>query len=158
MAETKETKQQNRLDRELDNRPDWNRVEDWVEPDTLPMPNERPGWHHRYIRVSMAGEADPRNISSRRREGYEPVKAEDYPELQMHATLEGPFKGGVEVGGLVLCRIPKEKIISRAKKHEEKNKLIVESVDNNFLRDRDTRSNMAMIVEKKSNVSFGSGT
>jgi hypothetical protein len=152
-----ETKQQNRLERELDDRPDWDREEAWVEPDTLPMPNDRPGWHHRYIRISMAGESDPRNISSKLREGYEPVKAEEYPELKMHATRDGAFKGGIEVGGLLLCRIPKEKIASRAKKHEDKNKLIVESVDNNYLRDRDTRSNMALLVEKRSNVSFGSG-
>jgi hypothetical protein len=153
-----ETKQQNRLERELDDRPDWGREEAWVEPDTLPVPNERPGWHHRYVRISMAGESDPRNISSKFREGYEPVKAEDYPELKMHATKDGPFKGGVEVGGLLLCRIPKERIVSRAKQHEQKNKLIVESVDNNYLRERDSRSNMAMIVERKSNVSFGSGS
>jgi hypothetical protein len=153
-----EAKQQNRLERELDDRPDWGREEAWVEPDTLPMPNDRPGWHHRYIRISMAGESDARNISSKLREGYEPVKAEEYPELKLHATRDGTFKGSIEVGGLLLCRIPKEKIVSRAQQHEQKNKLIVESVDNNYLRERDSRSNMAMIVERKSNVSFGTGT
>lgn len=152
-----EAKQQNRLERELDDRPDWGRVESWQEPDTLPMPNERPGWHHRYIRISMAGESDPRNISSKFREGYEPVKAEDYPELKMHATRDGTFKGGIEVGGLLLCRIPKEFMVKRAQVHDQKNRAISESVDNNFLRERDSRSNMAMIVEKKSNVSFGTG-
>jgi hypothetical protein len=54
------------------------------------------------------GTADPSNISSKLREGYEPCKAEEYPELMMHATTEGRFKGGIEVGGLLFCRIPEE--------------------------------------------------
>jgi hypothetical protein len=45
------------------------------------------------------GVADPSNISSKLREGYEPCKAEDYPELMMHAAIEGRFKGGIELVG-----------------------------------------------------------
>jgi hypothetical protein len=71
------------------------------------MPDERPGWKHRYIRLKHSGRTpDASNISSKLREGYEPCKAEDYPELMMHATTEGRFKGGIEVGGLLLCAYP----------------------------------------------------
>jgi hypothetical protein len=104
------------------------------------------------------GVADPGNISSKLREGYEPCKAEDYPELMMHASTEGRWKGNIEVGGLLLCRIPSEILESRMQQHDEKNRMQMESVDSNFLRDRDARSNMAMIVDKKSKVTFGSGT
>jgi hypothetical protein len=62
------------------------------------------------------------------------------------------------VGGLLLCRIPSEILASRMQQHDQKNKMQMESVDSNFLRDRDARSNMAMIVDKKSKVTFGSGT
>jgi hypothetical protein len=103
------------------------------------------------------GVADPGNISSKLREGYEPCKAEDYPELMMHASTEGRFKGTIEVGGLLLCRIPSEFLVQRMKHYDEKNRMQMESVDNTFLRDRDARSNMAMIVDKKSKVTFGSG-
>ena len=104
------------------------------------------------------GVADPGNISSKLREGYEPCKAEDYPELMMHASTEGRFKGTIEVGGLLLCRIPSEFLEQRMKYYDEKNRMQMESVDNTFLRERDARSNMAMIVDKKSKVTFGSGT
>ena len=151
MAET-----QNRLSRELETRKAAYRPEAWRPPETLPMPEDRPGWKHRYIRLSTMGQADPSNISSKMREGYEPCKAEDYPELMMHATTEGRFKGGIEVGGLLLCRIPEEFMAQRAKYYEQQSRAQVESVDNNFLRENDPR--MPLFSDKKSKVTFGSGS
>jgi hypothetical protein len=46
----------------------------------------------------------------------------------------------------------------RAKHFDNLNKSQMESVDNNFLRERDSRSNMALFADKKSNVTFGSGS
>ena len=99
---------QNRSDRGLESRATTYRPSSWQAPEALPMPDERPGWKHRYVRLSTMGVADPSNISSKLREGYEPCKAEDYPELMMHAAVDGRFRGGIEIGGLLLCRIPKE--------------------------------------------------
>jgi len=73
------------------------------------------------------GTNDPGNISSKLREGYEPCKAEDYPELMMHATTEGRFKGGIEVGGLLLCRIPEEFLVQRAEYYANQNKAQMEA-------------------------------
>ena len=151
-------KPQNRLDRALDSRATSYRPTSWQAPEALPMPDERPGWKHRYVRLSTLGAADPSNISSKLREGYEPCKAEEYPELMMHAAIEGRFKGGIEIGGLLLCRIPAEFMAQRAQHFEDKNKMQMDSVDNNFLRERDARSNMALFADKKSNVTFGSGS
>ena len=150
--------QQNRKSREIDSREKELRPQMWRAPETLPSPGPRPGWTHRWVRTSTMGVADPGNISSKLREGYEPCKGDDYPELMMHAATEGRFKGAIEVGGLLLCRIPSEILVSRMQQHDQKNKLQMESVDNTFLRERDARSNMAMIVDKKSKVTFGSGT
>ena len=151
MAET-----QNRLSRELETRKAAYRPEAWRPPETLPMPEDRPGWKHRYIRLSTMGQADPSNISSKMREGYEPCKAEEYPELMMHAATEGRFKGGIEVGGLLLCRIPQEFMEQRAKYYEQQSKSQVDSVDNNFIRENDPR--MPLFSEKRTKVTFGSGT
>ena len=149
-------KTQNRLARELDTRETFARPTAWRPPETLPMPNDRPGWTHRYVRISTMGTADPSNISSKLREGYEPCKGEDYPELMMHASTEGRFKGNIEVGGLLLCRIPTEFMAQRAKYYENLNKSQVDSVDNNFLRENDPR--MPLFSEKRTKVTFGSGT
>ena len=149
-------KTQNRLARELDTRAVTQRAEAWRPPETLPMPEDRPGWKHRYVRISTMGQADPSNISSKLREGYEPCKAEDYPELMMHATVEGRFKGSIEIGGLLLCRIPEEFLKQRADYYDKQNKSQIDSVDNNFLRENDPR--MPLFSEKRTKVTFGSGT
>ena len=149
-------KTQNRLARELDTRQVMQRPEAWRPPETLPMPDDRPGWTHRYVRISTLGTADPSNISSKLREGYEPCKGEEYPELMMHASTEGRFKGNIEVGGLLLCRIPEEFMAQRSKYYEDRNKSQVDSVDNNFLRENDPR--MPLFSEKRTKVTFGSGS
>jgi len=152
-----QTKPQNRMARELDSREvTFQRAKAWRPPETLPIPDNRPGWVHRWVRTSTLGTADPSNISSKLREGYEPCKAEDYPELMLHATTEGRFKGSVEVGGLLLCRIPAEFLEQRAAFYANQNKAQMESVDNNFLRDSDPR--MPLFSDKKSKVTFGSGS
>ena len=152
MAEAK----QNRLDRELDVRTEWARPDTWRPPETLPQPNDRPGWSHRYIRISMMGQSDPSNISGKLREGYEPVKAEDYPELMVHAITDGRFKGNIEIGGLLLCRIPAEFMKQREAYYAKQNQAQMESVDNNYLRESNPK--MPLFAERKSQVTFGSGT
>jgi hypothetical protein len=147
---------QNRLTRDMDNRAVSQRATAWRPPETLPSPDDRPGWTHRWIRTSTLGAADPSNISSKLREGYEPCKAEDYPELMMHATTEGRFKNNIEVGGLLLCRIPSEFLEQRSAYYANQNKSQMESVDNNFLRESDPR--MPLFSDKKSKVTFGSGS
>lgn len=149
-------KAQNRIARELESRVVTQRPQAWRPPETLPSPDPRPGWKHRWVRISTLGVADPSNISSKLREGYEPCKAEDYPELMMHATTEGRFKGNVEVGGLLLCRIPEEFLKQRMDYYSNQNKAQMESVDNNFLRDSDPR--MPLFSDKKTKVTFGSGS
>ena len=149
-------KAQNRLARELDTRAEMQRPTSWQAPETLPSPNPRPGISHRWVRTSMVGQSDVQNVSSKLREGYEPCKAEDYPEMMMHATTEGRFKGNIEVGGLVLCSIPSEFLVQRDKHFAGINKATMESVDNNFMKDNDPR--MSKFSEKSTKVTFGSGS
>lgn len=148
------SKEINRMERELDTRAAIQRPTHWRAPDLLPMPNERPGWKHRYIRLSMNGQDDARNISSRLREGYEPCKASDYPELMMHESTEGRFKGGIEVGGLLLCRIPEEFVSQMMKHYENETRKQMEGVDNSLMRQSDPR--MPIFKESSSKVSSSS--
>ena len=147
---------QTRAPREAESRNVSYRPESWRPPETLPSPDERPGWSHRWVRLSTLGVSDPGNISSKLREGYEPCKAEEYPELMMHASTEGRFIGNIEVGGLLLCRIPDEFMAQRAAYYAKQNQAQMDSVDNNFLRDSDPR--MPLFSDKKSKVTFGSGS
>jgi hypothetical protein len=149
-------KAQNRLSRELDTRAAMQRPTSWQAPETLPSPNPRPGISHRWVRTSMLGVADVQNISGKLREGYEPVKAEDYPELSMNASTDGRFKGSIEAPGLVLCSIPTEFLKQREAHFSKINKDTMESVDNNFM--KDSHPTMSKFSEKSTKVTFGSGT
>ena len=159
MEQVKTAEKQNRLARELDTtvtRAAMQRPTSWQAPEALPSPFPREGITHRWVRVSMLGVPDVQNISGKLREGYEPVKAEDYPEMMMHASTEGRFKGNIEVGGLVLCSIPSEFLKQREAHFSKINKDTMESVDNNFMKDNDPR--MSKFSEKSTKVSFGSGS
>jgi len=146
----------NRKPRELEARQEMQRPTSWRLPDALPPPDDRPGWAHRWVRTSTLGNSDPSNISSKFREGYEPCKAEEYPELMMHASTEGRFKGNIEIGGLILCRIPAEFMEQREEHFSRQNKAQMDSVDNTYMKDNDPR--MQKFAERSSKVTFGTGS
>ena len=98
----------NRLDREVATRESTQRKQMWTPPQTLPAPAPKPGWVFRYIRTSIMGNADPSNTAAKFREGWEPVKAEDHPELMHVSDPNSKFKGNIEIGGLLLCKAPEE--------------------------------------------------
>ena len=155
MEQAQTEKASNRTPRNLDTRVVFQRAASWRRPEALPSPDDRPGWKHRWIRISMMGSSDPKNISSSFREGYEPCKAEEYPEMMMHASTHDNFKGCIEVGGLLLCRIPTEFLEQKAKYFADQNRAQMESVDNSYMRDNDPR--MSKFSEKSTKVTFGSG-
>ena len=146
---------ENRLARELENRESAQRNKVWTPPQTLPAPNPQAGWVFRYIRTSTMGQADPQNTSAKFREGWEPVKAEDHPELMHHTDPNSKFKGNIEIGGLLLCKAPEELMKQRDAYYAQQAKAQLQSVDNNFMRLNDER--MPLFSEKKTTVSFGKG-
>ena len=146
---------ENRLTRELENREASTRKKAWTPPQLLPSHNPQPGWVFRWIRTSMMGQADPTNTSAKFREGYEPVKAEDFPELMMHADPNSSFKGNVEVGGLLLCKAPVEMAEQRDEYYRKQAQSQIEAVDNSFMRTEDKR--MPLFNERRSTTTFGKG-
>ena len=144
---------ENRITRELENRESAQRNKTWTPPQTLPAPNPQPGWVFRYIRTSIMGTADPSNTSAKFREGWEPVKAEDHPELMHMTDPNSRFKGNIEIGGLLLCKAPEELMKQRDEYYAQQAKAQLQSVDNNFMRLNDER--MPLFSEKKTTVSFG---
>lgn len=103
------------------------------------------------------GTSDPTNTSSKLREGWEPCKAEDHPELMLQADPNSRFKGNIEIGGLLLCKAPEEMMNQRTDYYLKQAQAQMEAVDNNFMSQKDNRSNMAIFNDRKSNISFGKG-
>lgn len=149
------TQQQNRLSRELKTREESERPKSWAPASTLPEPDKQEGYEYRWVRVSTLGASDPRNISAKLREGWEPVRIEEQPKFQMLVDPDSRFKDNIEVAGLLLCKIPTDFVQQRREYYANKNKAQIESVDNNFMRENDPR--MPLYREKKTTTSFGSG-
>jgi hypothetical protein len=100
-------------------------------------------------------QADPRNISSKMRQGWEPVRIEEQPQFKMFVDPDSRYKDNVEVQGLLLCKIPNEFVEQRSKYYSDKNQAQMESVDNSFMRENDPR--MPLFADRKSKTSFGRG-
>lgn len=127
----------------------------WQPASTLPEPDKLPGYVYRWVRVSTLGQNDARNISSKTREGWEPVRIEEQPKFRMMTDPDSRFKDNVEVAGLLLCKAPKELMDQRKDYFAKKNHAQMESVDSNFMRESDSR--MPLFKERRSTTSFGSG-
>ena len=146
---------ENRIARELESRSNKERPKTWQPASTLPEPDKQPGYAYRWIRVSMVGQADASNVSSKLREGWEPVRIEEQRQLKMLVDPNSRFKDNIEVAGLLLCKIPEELMAQRREYFAKKNRAQIESVDNNFMRENDPR--MPLFREKQSKTSFGKG-
>ena len=144
-----------RIARELESRSNKERPKTWQPASTLPEPDRQPGYAYRWIRVSMVGQQDAQNVSSKFREGWEPVRIEEQPQFKMLVDPNSRFKDNIEVAGLFLCKIPEEFMSQRKEYFARKNRAQIESVDNNFMRENDPR--MPLYSEKKSKTSFGRG-
>ncbi len=127
----------------------------WQPASTLPEPDKEAGYAYRWIRVASMGQNDPRNISSKLREGWEPVSIKEQPQFQMLVDPDSRFKDNIEVAGLLLCKAPEELMRQRKEYFASKNQSQMDSVDNNFMRENDAR--MPLFREKRSTTSFGKG-
>ncbi len=148
MAEKRES-------RELDNRESEKRTSHWKAPEVLPEPTPQKGFGFRWVRVSSMGDIDAGNVSSKLREGWVPCKATEHPEIFLASIEQERFKDNIVISGLMLCKAPVEMIEERSAYYNNQAKSQMESVDNNLMRENDSR--MSLFNERQSKVSFGNG-
>ena len=146
---------ENRKPRELDTREKAERPKQWMPPQLLPDPKPEEGYAYRWIRISSQGKDDPTNLSGKLREGWEPVRASDHPEIRLFGKTEGQFEDSIQVGGLMLCKTPVEFTQQRDAYYQQQADAQMQSVDNTYMRENDPR--MPMFKERKSTVTFGKG-
>ena len=145
-----------RVDREQEVSSEFQRPDSWKPASLLPEFKKVPGWAYRWIRTSVMNEADNLNVSSKMREGWEPVKLADHPEMKLMVDQNSRFKDGIEIGGLLLCKIPEEFVEQRRAFYANQAKQQAEAVDNSFMKQNDPR--MPLFSDKKSSTSFGKGS
>ena len=127
----------------------------WTPPQLLPDPEPEQGYAFRWIRLSTLNNPDPSNISSKLREGWEPVKASTQPKLFSMSNPNSRFPDGIEIGGLLLCKTPVELTEQRNAYYQQQADAQMSSVDNNFMRESNPK--MPLFNERRSEVKFGRG-
>jgi hypothetical protein len=145
----------NKVTRDLETREVAERPKQWALPELLPEPDKEAGFSYRWIRVSTLNQADPRNLSAKLREGWEPVRLEEQPKFQLLADPNSRFKDNIEIGGLLLCKTPTEFVEQRNAYFAAQAQNQTEAVDNNLMRQSDPR--MPLFNERKSTSTFGKG-
>lgn len=118
----------------------------WIPAAIIPSPIQQDGWVFYWVRTSMLGQADDTNVSKKFREGWKPVRLQDHPELRLEGDADSRWtkQGNVEVGGLLLCKIPEERMIERRKYHTSKARRQMETVDQNYMQQNDSRMPLLM--------------
>ena len=144
-----------RTTRDLETRALQERPKQWMPPELLPEPDKQAGFAYRWIRVATLNNTDPRNLSAKLREGWEPVKLSEQPKFQLLVDPNSRFKDNIEVGGLLLCKTPVEFVDQRNEYYNNQTQAQMEAVDNNLMRQNDPR--MPLFKERKSTISFGKG-
>jgi len=147
---------ENRLTRELDKRTAVERPTHWAPPELLPEPDKQAGYAYRWIRVASLNQADPRNLSAKLREGWEPVRIEEQPQFKMLVDPNSRYKDNIEIGGLLLCKTPEELVYQRNKYYADQANAQMEAVENTLMRQSDPR--MPLFNEGKTTSSFGKGS
>ena len=126
----------------------------WVPPSSLDAPPAPDGFRYRWIRAEVQGYQDTTNITSRQREGYELVRAEEVENASDYPVLdEGKYKGVIGVGGLLLAKVPVEIAKQRQEYMSNRHKDRSEAVDNDLMKEQDSR--MPINVDRQSRVTFG---
>ena len=126
----------------------------WVPPSNLEAPEPPEGFHHRWVRFEFRGMADDKNVTARLRSGYEPVRADEYPDrLDLPVLTDGKFKGVIAVGGLMLMRCPIEVKEDRDDYFANLTNDQQKSVDNDLMKEE--HPSMPISKERQSRVTFG---
>ena len=125
----------------------------WTPPTSLDAPPAPKGFRHQWIRAEILGHQDTSNIAKNIREGYELVRADEYPDSDYPAMSEGRYAGVIGVGGLLLARIPEEVAKSREEYFSQKTADGNEAISTDLLKEQ--HPSMPINEDRQTRVTFG---
>ena len=125
----------------------------WTPPSSLDAPPAPDGFRHRWIRVEVLGFDDTKNVSGKLREGWELVRADEYPDQSYPSLTTGKYAGVIGVGGLVLARLPEEIAKSREAYFKKQTKERDDAINNDILKEQ--HPSMPINQERQTRVTFG---
>ena len=125
----------------------------WAPPSHLSAPPAPDGFVHRWIRVAMRGEEDKMNVNAKLREGWEPVRKDEYPDYEAPTIDDGRYEGIIGQGGLMLCRIPEETVAERTAYYGGRTREQMTAVDQDLMKEQ--HPSMSIQNNRQSRVTFG---
>ena len=125
----------------------------WTPPNSLDAPPAPTGYRHQWIRAESMGYQDTKNVAASLREGYELVRADEYPDQDYPQMAEGRYAGIIGVGGLLLARIPEEIALQIEEYYNKKTQEKDEAINNYLMKER--QAGMKFRNESASSVTFG---
>jgi len=146
-------KEQDKTSRASSTRSKTERPKVWTPPSSLDAPPAPDGFRHRWIRAESLGFQDTKNVSARLREGFELVRADEYPDSQYPVITDGKYAGVIGVGGLLLARISEEIAKQRAAYIDNLSKGQDEAIEHDLMREQ--HKSMPINVDRQSRVTFG---
>jgi hypothetical protein len=144
-----------RTSRAIETRVKTERKKSWVRPSDLDAPVAPPGYRHRWIRAQAGGTDDSKNIAGKLREGYELVRAEEYPDFVAPSITSGVHTGVIGVGDVMLARIPEEIAEQRRDHYEQRAGDQITAVDNDLMKTNAHDTMRVVKPERQSRVTFG---
>ena len=139
--------------RTADTREKTQRKRVWQRPSSLDAPPAPEGYRHQWIRAESMGYQDTKNVAASLREGYELVRADEYPDQDFPQMTEGRYAGIIGVGGLLLARIPEEIAAQIEAYYNKKTQEKDEAINNDLMKER--QAGMKFRNESSSSVTFG---
>jgi hypothetical protein len=128
----------------------------WRPSGTLPTPDPMPGWTLGWKRVALRGDVDATNWSQAMQEGWRPVDPSEQPSLRyLVDAVPGAATDRLEVGGLVLCKIPREVAQQREDYYQRAAHQQVHSVDARLKNDFAGDDRVKLVNERS--TTFGRG-
>jgi hypothetical protein len=152
---TGENNMATRSARDSESRENAERIQQWRPGSALDAPEPPIGFKHRWIRESVLEYDDKTNVHKKRQEGWELVRAEEYPDYVGPVVDEGRNAGTIGVGGLVLARIPEELVEQRNRHFNNVAQNQMDAVDRDWMRENNALM-PKMAPQRKTSVSFGS--
>ena len=125
----------------------------WTPPNSLDAPPAPTGYRHQWIRAEVLGQQDTKNVAASLREGWELVRADEYPDQNFPTMDEGRYAGVIGVGGLLLARIPEEIALQIDEYYKKQNEAKEEAIDNDLLKEQ--HPSMKFQKESNTRVTFG---
>jgi len=141
--------------RDSESRESAERIQQWRPGSALEAPEPPIGFKHRWIRESVMEYDDKTNVHKKRQEGWELVRAEEYPDWVGPVIDEGRNAGTIGVGGLILARIPIELVEQRNNHFNTVAQNQMDAVDRDWMRENNALMPKSA-PQRKTSVSFGS--